>query len=91
MSEDKSYEKVKSPATKKKSPKKAVEKSEEASAAAKTVRANRRSTRRHTAHVPGPRRKPTLAASASQWKAEEESVAEAPAEAEDSDEGDAFS
>lgn len=33
MSEDKSYEKVKSPATNKKSPKKAAEKSEEASAA----------------------------------------------------------
>lgn len=65
--------------------------SEEAPASAtEAVRANRRLTRKQTAHVPGPRRKPTLDPTASQWGAEEESGAEAPAEAEDSDEGDAF-
>lgn len=64
-------------------------KSEEASGV-EPVRANRRETRKQTAHVPGPRRKPTLDPATSQQVAEEESVAEAPAEAEDSDEGDAF-
>jgi hypothetical protein len=60
-------------------------------------RANRRATRRARAHVPGPRRRPNFATPpgydpetgySDDWQgAEEESVAEAPAEAEDSDEG----
>ena len=47
---------------------------------------------RQKAHVPGPRRKRKLDPAASDWKApagaEEETVAEAPAEAEVSDDGD---
>lgn len=57
--------------------------SEEAPVAA-GLRANRRLTRRHTAHVPGPRRKPKFKATT---VAEEKPVAEAPAEAEGFDEG----
>jgi len=79
---------VQSVATVKKPSKKKV-KSEEASPS-NVVRANRRQTRRHMAHVPGPRRKPTLDPATSSRVAEEESGAEASAEAEDSDEGDAF-
>jgi hypothetical protein len=82
------YEKVGSIATKK-SKSKSTKKSEEASGV-NVVRANRRQTHKQTAHVPGPRRKPTLDPTVSQWNAEEETVAEAPAEAKVSDEGDAF-
>lgn len=84
------YEKVASVATKKSSKKKSTAKKSEEASGAQAVRANRRLTRRQTAHVPGPRRKPTLDPATSQQVAEEETVAEAPAEAEVSDEGDAF-
>jgi hypothetical protein len=82
------YEKIANPTTKKAKSKKA--KSEETPSSVKVVRANRRQTRRHTAHVPGPRRKPTFSAGVYRPDAKEEAVAEAPAEAEASDEGDAF-
>lgn len=88
LSEDFNVEEV--PAVRKK-PEKKAKKAEEPSKPV-VARANRRLTRRHEAHVPGPRRKPTLEPAASNWKApagaKEESGAAASAEAKDSDEGD---
>lgn len=62
-------------------------KSEEASVAFTPARANRRETRRHQAHVPGPRRKPTLDPAVTQWRAEEKTEGGAPATPEVFDEG----